>query len=34
MHVPIQGDVGWLPAEGAKPDWRGRISEIDYGFAK
>ena len=33
MHVPLAGEVAWLLPEGAKPYWRGRITEIDYGFA-
>jgi hypothetical protein len=32
MRVPLGGEVAWLPPEGAKPYWRGRITEIDYEF--
>ncbi len=32
MLVPLDGEVAWLPPEGAKPYWRGRITEIDYEF--
>jgi hypothetical protein len=34
MHVPMEGEVAWLAAEGTKPYWRGRISNISYEFAK
>jgi hypothetical protein len=34
MLVPLDGEVAWLPPEGAKPYWRGRISEIGYEFAR
>jgi hypothetical protein len=34
MHVPMEGEVAWLAAEGTKPYWRGRISDISYEFAK
>ncbi len=33
MLVPLQGEVAWLPSEGEKPYWRGRIVEIDHRFA-
>jgi hypothetical protein len=26
--------VAWLPPEGAKPYWRGHITEIRYHFAR
>jgi hypothetical protein len=34
MQVPIEGEAAWLLPEGAKPYWRGRITEIEYEFAK
>ncbi|MCA1958041.1 MAG: hypothetical protein LDL14_05875 [Nitrospira sp.] len=34
MQVPLEGEVAWLLPEGAKPYWRGRITEIQYEFAK
>jgi hypothetical protein len=35
MVVPLDGEVAWLlPDEGAKPYWRGYITEIDYEFAQ
>lgn len=34
MQVPLEGEVAWLLPEGTKPYWRGRITEIDYEFAK
>lgn len=34
MQVPLEGEVAWLLPEGAKPYWRGRITEIEYEFAK
>ena len=33
MLVPLEGEVAWLPPEGEKPYWRGRIEEIEYQFA-
>jgi hypothetical protein len=30
MLVPLDGEVAWLLPEGAKPYWRGHITEIDY----
>jgi hypothetical protein len=30
MRVPLDGEVAWLLPEGAKPYWRGRITEISY----
>jgi hypothetical protein len=32
MRVPLGGEVAWLPPEGEKPYFRGRITEIDYEF--
>lgn len=34
MRVPLNGEVAWLPPEGAKPYWRGRITEIVYEFPR
>lgn len=34
MQVPLEGEVAWLPPEGAKPYWRGRIADIRYEFAE
>jgi len=33
MMVPLDGEVAWVLSEGAKPYWRGRITEIEYEFA-
>jgi hypothetical protein len=33
MLIPLDGEVAWLPPEGEKPYWRGRITEISYRFA-
>ena len=34
MIVPLDAEVAWLPPEGAKPYWRGRITEISYELAR
>jgi hypothetical protein len=34
MLVPLEGEVAWLLPEGAKPYWRGRITKLEYQFAK
>jgi hypothetical protein len=34
MQVPTDGEVTWLLPAGAKPYWRGRITEIAYEFAQ
>jgi hypothetical protein len=34
MQVPLDGEVAWLLPEGARPYWRGRITEIVYEFAR
>jgi len=34
MQVPLDGEVAWLLADGAKPYWRGRITEIAYEFVQ
>jgi hypothetical protein len=34
MRVPLDGEVAWLLPAGAKPYWRGHISEIVYEFAR
>jgi len=34
MRVPLDGEVAWLPPEGEKPYFRGRITETDYEFPR
>ena len=34
MRVPLDGEVAWVLPEGAKPYWRGRITQISYKFAQ
>jgi hypothetical protein len=34
MRVPLDGEVAWLLPEGAKPYWRGRITDITFEFAR
>src|SRR3712207_2807925 len=34
MRVPLDGEVAWLLPEGAKPYWRGHITEVVYEFAR
>lgn len=34
MRVPLDGEVAWLPPEGEKPYWRGRITGIVYEFQR
>jgi len=34
MRVPLDGEVAWLLPDGAKPYWRGRITEVVYEFAR
>jgi len=34
MRVPLDGEVAWMLSEGAKPYWRGRITEAVYQFAR
>ena len=34
MRVPLDGEVAWLLPEGAKPYWRGRITQLSYTFAQ
>jgi len=34
MRVPLDGEVAWLLPEGARPYWRGRITEIAYEFVQ
>ncbi|HXF61375.1 MAG TPA: DUF6544 family protein [Caldilineaceae bacterium] len=34
MLIPLEGEVAWLPPEGAHPYWRGRITSIQYEFAE
>jgi hypothetical protein len=33
MRVPLDGEVAWVLPTGAKPYWRGRITESKYEFA-
>ena len=34
MCVPLDGEVAWLLPEGARPYWRGHITELSYEFAE
>jgi hypothetical protein len=34
MRVPLDGEVAWLLPEGAKPYWRGHITNLRYEFAR
>jgi len=34
MQVPLDGEVAWLLPDGARPYWRGRITEIAYEFVQ
>ncbi|MFZ0106988.1 MAG: DUF6544 family protein, partial [Thiobacillus sp.] len=34
MLIPLEGDVAWLLPQGPLPYWRGRITRIDYEFAR
>ena len=34
MRVPLEGEVAWLPPEGEKPYFRGRITGIVYEFQR
>lgn len=34
MQVPLDGEVAWLLPGGARPYWRGRITDIAYEFAQ
>ena len=34
MLVPLQGEVAWLLPGGSKPYWRGRITSLEYQFAR
>ncbi len=34
MLVPLEGEVYWRLPEGVKPYWRGRITDLDYQFAR
>jgi hypothetical protein len=33
MQVPLEGEVAWIPADGRKPYWRGRITRLEYEHA-
>jgi len=34
LGVPLEGEVAWIHPTGAKPYWRGRITQLDYAFAR
>lgn len=34
MRVPLDGEAAWLLPDGAKPYWRGRITQLSYEFAR
>jgi hypothetical protein len=34
MRVPLEGEVAWILPKGAKPYWRGHITQIVYEFAQ
>lgn len=34
MQVPLNGEVAWLLPDGAKPYWRGSLTEITYEFVR
>jgi hypothetical protein len=34
MRVPLDGEVAWLLPAGARPYWRGRITQLSYRFAQ
>lgn len=34
MQIPLDGEVAWMLPEGAKPYWRGSITEINYEFSR
>jgi len=34
IRVPLDGEVAWLLPEGAKPYWRGRITQLNYEFVQ
>jgi acyl-coenzyme A thioesterase PaaI-like protein len=34
MRVPLEGEVAWLLPEGAKPYWRGRVTELVHELAR
>jgi len=34
MLVPLSGEVAWVPPEGERSYWRGRITEISHEFAR
>lgn len=33
MQVPLEAEVAWMLAGGAKPYWRGKITKLNYEFA-
>lgn len=34
MRIPLEGEVAWQLPQGLLPYWRGRITEMAYGFAR
>jgi hypothetical protein len=34
IYVPIEGEVSWMTADGAKPYWRGQLTSLQYEFAR
>jgi hypothetical protein len=34
MHIPLEAEVAWQLPQGPLPYWRGRITQIAYGFAR
>ena len=34
MLIPLEGEVAWILSDGPKPYWRGRITKLNYEFAK
>jgi hypothetical protein len=33
MKVPLEGEVAWILPSGAKPYWRGRLTQASYEVA-
>jgi hypothetical protein len=34
MQVPLEGEVAWIHSDGAKPYWRGKMTQFKYKFAQ
>lgn len=34
MHIPLAGEAAWMTPAGAKPYWRGRITNLRYEYAR